>query len=48
MSVEGVVVRTEPEEARDGASYDVACYFTTISELDQQQLESYILRQLAF
>ena len=49
VTVEGIVVRTEPEQADPAtASYDVACYFTGISDTDREHLESYILKQLAF
>jgi len=46
---DGVVVRTVPEEPQEGATaYEVACYFTTISENGRERLEAYILGQLAF
>ncbi len=46
---EGVVVRTEPEAREEGRdSYDIACYFTSITEDHREKLETYILRQLAF
>lgn len=49
VSCEGVVVRTEPEQPREGLDrYEVACYFTSISAKAKDQLESYILKQLAF
>ena len=49
VSCEGVVVRTEPAaESKDVAEYDVACYFTSITEHDRAHLESYILTQLSF
>ncbi|UCG51393.1 MAG: PilZ domain-containing protein [Candidatus Latescibacterota bacterium] len=49
VACEGVVVRTEPErEETDRDRYDVACYFTSITESDREHLESYILSQLAF
>lgn len=45
----GVVVRTEPEEEREGQDeYQIACYFTSIDESDKETLESYILKQVAF
>lgn len=45
----GVVVRTEPEEEREGQDeYQIACYFTSIDEADRETLESYILKQVAF
>ena len=45
----GVVVRSEPEEDTPGTSeYQVACYFTSIDESDQEILETYILKQVAF
>jgi hypothetical protein len=46
---DGVVVRTEPDKPRSNQeSYDIACYFTSISPRDQDLLEAYILRQLTF
>lgn len=46
---EGVVVRTDPEREIEGRDqYDIACYFTSISERDKEDLESYILNQLTF
>lgn len=49
VSCEGVVVRTEPEaEDKDVSAYDVACYFTSITDHDRGHLESYILTQLSF
>jgi len=49
VSCEGVVVRTEPETQKPGhSSYDIACFFTGISEADREHLESYILQQLTF
>lgn len=49
VAVEGVVVRTDPEQPVAGDElYEVACYFTSISERDREYLESYILKQLAF
>jgi hypothetical protein len=49
VSCEGVVVRTQPESPREGTSqYDIACFFTAISESDRANLEAYILTQLAF
>lgn len=46
---EGVVVRVEPESpGGDGTQYEIACYFTAISEKDKGYLDSYILHQLAF
>lgn len=46
---DGVVVRIEPEAPRAAAGdYEVACYFTSISERDREDLEAYILAQLAF
>ena len=46
---DGVVVRIDPESPAPGAGeYEVACYFTSITHEDQDQLESYILNQLAF
>ena len=49
VSCEGVVVRVEPEEPTpSGEEYSVACYFTSILDQDQEHLETYILRQVAF
>lgn len=49
VSCDGVVVRTEPEKATSAArEYQVACYFTEISEADRTRLESYILRHVPF
>jgi len=44
---DGVVVRIEPEASSpEVAEYDVACYFTEVS--DRDRLESYILRNVPF
>jgi len=49
VSCDGVVVRTEPEtETKSAREYQVACYFTDISEPDRSRLESYILRHVPF
>jgi hypothetical protein len=49
VSCEGVVVRTQPETpGRSEDRYDIACFFTAISESDRADLESYILAQLTF
>ena len=49
VTCDGVVVRTEPEEETPGESdYQVACYFTDISDRDRERLESYILRHVPF
>jgi hypothetical protein len=49
VSCDGVVVRTEPEtETASVREYQVACYFTEISEADRTRLESYILRHVPF
>jgi hypothetical protein len=49
VSCDGVVVRTEPEkETASTREYQVACYFTEISESDRGRLESYILRHVPF
>lgn len=49
VSCEGVVVRTQPESPRDDATqYDIACFFTGISDSDRAHLEAYILAQLTF
>ncbi len=49
IKCEGVVVRTEPEKESGGnGTYDIACYFTSISVDDKEKLETYILKQLAF
>ncbi|HXS09533.1 MAG TPA: PilZ domain-containing protein [Candidatus Krumholzibacteria bacterium] len=49
VSCDGVVVRTEPEkESASTREYQVACYFTDISETDKTRLESYILRHVPF
>jgi hypothetical protein len=49
VTCDGVVVRTDPEDARpDQDRYEVACYFTSISAKDKDHLEAYILNQLAF
>ena len=46
---QGVVVRVEPETPEKGREdYEVACYFTSIAQTDQEKLEAYILGQLAF
>ncbi len=45
----GVVVRTDPpEEDASVGTYEIACYFTSIDEADQETLEAYILKQVAF
>ena len=49
VSCDGVVVRTEPEtETPSAREYQVACYFTEISDADRTRLESYILRNVPF
>jgi len=49
VTCDGVVVRTEPEVETAGEDdYQVACYFTDMSELDRERLESYILRHVPF
>jgi len=49
VACEGVVVRTEPEApTEDHPQYEIACFFTAISESDRAHLESYILSQLTF
>ena len=49
VACEGVVVRTQPETPlQSQAQYDIACFFTAISETDRAHLESYILSQLDF
>ena len=49
VSCDGVVVRTEPEnESSSTREYQVACYFTEISDADRVRLESYILRHVPF
>ncbi len=49
VSCDGVVVRTEPEkEMASAREYQVACYFTEISDADRSRLESYILRHVPF
>ena len=46
---DGVVVRVDPETPQaDQDQYEIACYFTSITRADQEDLESYILNQLAF
>jgi len=49
VACDGVVVRTEPEvESASVAEYEVACYFTDMSDTDRDCLESYILRHVPF
>jgi len=49
VSVDGVVVRVDPEAESDGVTeYEVACYFTSISDRDRETLESYILKHVPF
>jgi len=49
VACDGVVVRTEPEtETASAREYQIACYFTEISDTDRQRLESYILRNVPF
>ncbi len=46
---EGVVVRVDPETPKESQEeYEIACFFTSISEKDKGFLDSYILHQLAF
>ncbi|MDH4038318.1 MAG: PilZ domain-containing protein [Candidatus Krumholzibacteria bacterium] len=49
VACDGVVVRTEPEAELAGTGeYEVACYFTEISEPDKSRLEKYILAHVPF
>lgn len=49
VACDGVVVRTEPEEAsKDVDAYNIACYFTSIDENDRETLERYILDHVPF
>jgi hypothetical protein len=49
VACDGVVVRTEPEAEEPGVDeYNVACYFTSISEGDKETLEKYILANMPF
>jgi hypothetical protein len=49
VACDGVVVRTEPEkETASAREYQVACYFTEISDADRSRLESYILGHVPF
>lgn len=49
VSCDGVVVRTEPENENPSTrEYQIACYFTEISDGDRDRLESYILRHVPF
>jgi len=49
VACDGVVVRTEPEvETSSVREYQVACYFTDISDSDRERLEAYILRHVPF
>ncbi len=49
VACDGVVVRTEPEvETASASEYEVACYFTDMSDTDRDRLESYILRHVPF
>lgn len=49
VACDGVVVRTEPEfEDPATDEYSVACYFTSISDSDQEKLEEYILKHVPF
>jgi hypothetical protein len=48
VACEGVVVRAEPEKAAGKGPYQIACYFTSISPDDRDDLETYILGQMAF
>jgi hypothetical protein len=49
VTCDGVVVRTEPETETSGErDYQVACYFTDMSDRDKARLESYILRHVPF
>ncbi len=46
---EGVVVRVDPETPTESQQqYEIACFFTLISEKDKGHLDNYILHQLAF
>jgi hypothetical protein len=49
VACDGVVVRSEPEAEVAGAGeYQVACYFTDISEPDQDRLEAYVTKHVPF
>ncbi len=49
VACDGVVVRTQPEfEDKDVDEYNVACFFTSISDADQETLEQYILGRMPF
>jgi len=49
VSCDGVVVRTDPEaESASAREYQIACYFTEISDGDRTRLESYILGHVPF
>jgi hypothetical protein len=49
VACDGVVVRSEPEDADPSISeYQVACYFTSIGDRDQELLEAYILKNVPF
>ena len=49
VDCEGVVVRAEPETpSKNQENYQIACFFTAISEKARDSLESYILAQLTF
>lgn len=49
VACDGVVVRTEPEAQEDSVDeYNVACFFTSISDQDREKLEQYILKHVPF
>jgi hypothetical protein len=49
VACDGVVVRTQPEIEDDSIDeYNVACFFTSISDADQETLEHYVLGHMPF
>ncbi len=49
VACEGVVVRAEPDsEEKSGSKFEIACYFTSITDSDREHLEKYIFSHLPF
>ncbi len=48
IAPEGIVVRCLPEEEEPAAkSYEIACFFMSIEELDSENLKTYLTERLA-
>ena len=49
VACEGVVVRAEPSsQEKSRSKFEIACYFTSITDSDREHLENYILSHLPF